>query len=88
MQVVGARLCHDIDRRAARSAQVRGIIAAVYLELLHRILAHRETHASGIRSGFAAIYRHIVSSAIAAVERQAALRRLLDAKILVVRDAG
>src|SRR5262249_14333627 len=85
MQIVGSRLADDVDTGSAGASQLSRVIAAVDLELLHSILAQCEARSAGIIVGFAAIHGHAVATAVASIEREPALRRLLDAKILVSR---
>ena len=58
----------------------------VDLKFLDVILAQSQALAAAIARGLATVNRDAVSSAIAAVERQAALRRLLDSEILIPRQ--
>ena len=81
MELVGPGFRYDVDDRAARAAQLRGIVAAVDLELIHGILAQIQTCAAAIIVGFTSVYSHTVSSAVAPVERKAALRRLFNAEL-------
>src|SRR5215469_100436 len=87
MKVVGSGLGHDIDRSAARRAQISLVVASVDLEFLHRVLAQRRAHSTCIVACLAAIYRDAVATAIASVEGKAALRGLLHAKVLVTSQA-
>src|SRR4029077_7804604 len=70
--------------RAAGAAQVRPVIAAVYLEFLDGILAHRKPYASRVARGFTAVNGNAVPPSITAIKRESALRRLLYSKVLVV----
>src|SRR5260370_8261192 len=54
VQFIGAGFRDDVDRCATRSTEISRIIAAVDLKLLHRILAHRETHTPAIVITFSA----------------------------------
>ncbi len=83
MQLVRAGFGDDVDHSAARSAQFSRIVAAVDLKLLYSILAQRETHSTRVIIRFPTVHRDAIASAIAAVERKAALGCLLDSKILV-----
>jgi len=86
MHVVRAGFGNDVDARASRSAQIGGVVAAIHLEFLHRVLAQGEAHATGIVVGFTTVDGHAVSPAIASVKRKPALRRLLHSKILVIGE--
>src|SRR5205085_2645291 len=72
------------DRRTARAAQVRAVVAAINLKLLDVILADGETNATRITIRLTSVNRDAVAAAVTAIKREAALRRLFDAKILVV----
>ena len=84
MHLVGAGLGDDVDHPAAGPAVFRRVVAAVDLELLHRILAQCEADAAGIVIRFRPIHGDAVSAPIAAVEGEAALGRLGDAEVGVV----
>ena len=92
--LICARLGDDIKRPAARSAQLRRIVAAVDLKFLNGILTDRQPDAAGVVVRFAAVHSDAVASSIAAVERESAVRRLLDPEICVesqsrgIGDAG
>ena len=88
MQVVGARLRHNVDGGPARSSHVRAIIAAVDLEFLHRVLAQRQAHAPFIVVGLPSIHRHAVAPAVAAVEGKSAAAELLDPIVRIIRQPG
>ena len=59
----------DIDGRAARATQFRGIVAAVDLKLLDCFLAQGQADTTRIVVGFAAIDRDAVAAAVATVKR-------------------
>ena len=88
MHVVGAGFRHNVDGCATGPTEFGGIVAAVDLEFLHRILAQGQAHAALIVIGFATVHGHAVSPAIASVKRRSALGRLLHTKILVVSQPG
>ena len=83
MNIIASGFGDDVDGRAAGAAEVRSVIAAVDLEFLHGILAHVQADAASIVIYFAAVHGNAVAAAIASVERKSALRRLLNAVILV-----
>src|SRR5438270_6541662 len=83
MNLIAAGLGDDVDGRAAGAAQIGSIVAPVDLEFLYRVLAHVQAHAAGIIIHFAAIHRNTIAAAVTSVEGKSALRRLLDAVILV-----
>ena len=88
VDLVAAGFCDDVHGRARGAAQIRAVVASVHLKFLDRVLAHGEAHAAGIVARFAAVNRDAVAAAVAAVKGKAALRSLLDAKILIVREPG
>src|SRR5215470_12939851 len=78
----------DIDRRTGRRPKLGCIIAAIDLELLNGVLAHGETHAPAVAGGLTTVHSDAVSSAVAAIEGEPALRCLLDSEILVACQPG
>src|SRR5262249_5906461 len=88
MKVVGAGLAHDVDGSPAAGADLGGVVGAVDLELLHRILAQIHQHAARIAVELAAIHSDVVAPAVAAIHGQAALWRLPHAKVGAVDVAG
>src|SRR5579871_3784719 len=88
MHAVGARLGDNVNRGAAGPAQFSRVIAAVDLKFLYRILAQVGTYPAAVVIGFASIHRHIVAPAIASIEGETALRRLLNPEILVAGQPG
>src|SRR5229473_5464283 len=88
VQLIRAGFRDDVDRRATRSTEISRIIAPVNLKLLNRILAQRETHTARVIIRFSAVDGDAIASAVAAVKGQAALRCLLDSKILVGSQPG
>ena len=86
MNLIGSTPGHDVDGCTACGAQFRVIVATVHLKLLHRILAHRWAHAACIVVRFAAIHRNVVSTPVASIQREAALRRLDHTEVRVFRE--
>src|SRR5579872_4523780 len=88
VDIVGAGFRDDVDGRAACAAEIGGVVAAIHLKFLDGILADREANTARVVERLAAVDGYAVPAAIAAIEGKAALRRLLDAKILIVGNAG
>src|SRR5215472_4251468 len=80
---VCSRLSNDVDRGAAGGPEFCRVVAAVDLELLHRILADVQTYSARVIVGLAAIHHHAVASSVTPVKRETALRRLLHSEICV-----
>ena len=78
MQLVRSGFGDDVNRRSARSAELRRVVAAVDLKLLNSILAQREPHSASVIIGFSAVNGDAIASAIAAIEGKAALRCLIS----------
>src|SRR5208282_887690 len=85
---VGARLGDNVDGRAGGCSQVGAVIAAIDLKFLYVVLAYGKANAAAIARGLATVDGDAVAAAIAAVERQPALRCLLDSEILVTRESS
>ena len=75
VQLVRPGLGDDVNRCAARSPELRRVIAAVDLKLQNRVLTQRETHSTRVIIGFPTVNGDAIAAAIAAIERKAALRR-------------
>src|SRR6185437_2055275 len=55
VNVVGSGLAHDVDGRSAGAAEIGSIITAIYLKLLHCLLAQIQTDAARVVIRFAPI---------------------------------
>ena len=88
MRLICSGFRNDVYRRSACSAKLGRVIAAVDLKLVNGILAQIAAHTARVVIRLAAVYRDIVSAAIASVERKPALRCLLYAKVLITRKTG
>ena len=86
VQGVGAGLGDDVDGSAAGPTQLSGIVAAVDLELLHRVLADIQTHTTGLVVRLATVYGHAIAAPVAAIKGQATLWSLLHAVVGVTGD--
>src|SRR5262249_35892756 len=77
---------NNIDDSATGSPQLRGIVAAIDLELLDCFLAQRRPHPTEGVIRLHAITTDAVSSSIASIEKQPAMRHLNDPEIRVVSE--
>ncbi len=60
VNIVGARLGHNIDGSTGGSPKIRTVVTAIDLKFLHIILADRQPHATAIARGLAAVDRYAV----------------------------
>src|SRR5215472_5638504 len=84
VEIVAARLAHNVDRSAAGRAQLRRVVRPIDLELLYCVLAQIHEDGAGVTVDLADVDGHTVAAAIAAVEGQPGLGRLPYAEISAV----
>src|SRR3954464_4382190 len=79
VEVVGTTFGDDIDHATTRAAVLGRVVGPVHLKLADGLLADSGADTAAAIVRFTAIDVHVVSAAIAAVERKAGIRSLLDA---------
>src|SRR5258708_2704072 len=88
MNVIAPGFGYDVNRRAAGSAEISSVIAAVDLKFLHGILGHIQSYAARVIVHLSAVDGYAVAPTIAAIKRETALGRLLHAEILIAGEPG
>ena len=88
VQLIGAGAGNDVDDTAGGAAKLGGIVAAVDLEFLDRVLADILADAAGGIVHLAAIHRDGVATAVGTIEGETAMGSLLHAEIGIVGERG
>ena len=84
VEIVAARLGYDIDHAATCAAELGRVGGAIDLKFLDGLLADSGAHATAGVVRLAAVDGDAVAAAVASVEGESAVRRLLDAEAVGV----